>query len=112
MPTLLNRQYQSKVLAKDSKDNAVATATANSQTPNQNYNITGIDASYSVSSTSGLLQLQDGATVIYEQYVHGHAEINFDSPIEITMGNSVSAVLAASGTAGTIGKVNLRGYLY
>lgn len=111
MPTLLNRQYPSKVLAKDSKDNAVATATAPTGASHQRYYITGVDASYSAAQI-GLLQLQDGATVIWEGYVHNAESITFDSPIEGSLASSFSAVLAASGTAGVIGKVNLRGYLY
>lgn len=89
----------------------MATAAAAAGNQNQRNYITGVDASFSVASTTALLQLMDDATVIWEQYVQGHAEINFPSPIVGTLGKSFSAVLAASGTAGTIGKVNLRGYL-
>lgn len=109
---VITQEIVSTVIAKDSQDNATATALANSAGANQRYYITGIDASYSTSGTSGLLQLKDGNTIIWEQYIHNSAEINFPSAVEITKGNSVSAVLAASGSAGVIGKVNLRGYLY
>lgn len=112
MPTSLNRQYPSKVLAKDSKDNAVATATAPAGASHQRYYITGMDASYSVGTTVGMVQLLDGATVIWEGYLTGVMRHNFISPIEGSLASSFSAVLTASGTAGTIGKVDIRGYLY
>lgn len=104
------RVHASTVLAKDSKDNALAVATAPAGSANQRYYITGVDASFSGTATK-LLQLKDGSTVVWEGYVVNSANINFDSPIEGSLGNSFSAELAASGTAGTIGKVNLRGYL-
>lgn len=101
----------STVLAKDSKDNAVATATAAAGTANQRYRITGMDASFSATATVGLLQLLDGATVIWEGYFSSTLRHNFISPIQGSLGSSFSAVLTASGTAGVIGKVDIRGYL-
>lgn len=105
------REHPSTILAKDSKDNAEATATATAGTNQSRYFITGVDASYSVSSTSGLLQLKDGATVIHQQYVHGALTLSFPSAIIGSKDAAFSAVLATSGTAGQIGKVNLRGFL-
>lgn len=101
----------STVLAKASQDNAVATATAAAGTANQRYRITGMEASFSVNTTAGLLQLLDGATVIYEHYFTGGMRHNFIQPIQGSLGSSFSAVLTASGTAGVIGKVDIRGYL-
>lgn len=101
----------STVLAKDSRDNAVATATAAAGTATQRYCITGMDASYSTGATAGLLQLLDGATVIWEGYLTGVLRQNFIQPIEGSLASSFSAVLTASGTAGVIGKVDIRGYL-
>ncbi len=106
-----NRQYPSTVLAKESQDNAEATATAAASSNGNRYFITGVDAFYSVAATSGLLQLKDGATVVWEGYVHGDLSLSFDSPIIGSVDTAFSVVLAASGTAGQIGKVNLRGYL-
>lgn len=100
------------VLAKDSKDNAVATATAAAGTATQRYFITGMDASYSTGATSGLLQLLDGATVIWEGYFSSALRHNFIHPIKGSLASSFSAVLTASGTAGVIGKVDIRGYLF
>lgn len=107
----ITQEIQSSVLAKDSQDNAIATAAASADTNGGRYHITGIDASYSVSATSGLLQLKDDTTVIWEGYVHGSLNISFSSSLIGTANKSFSAVLAASGTAGQIGKVNLIGYL-
>jgi hypothetical protein len=105
------REHPSTILAKDSQDNVIATATASAGQNQSRYIITGVDASYSVASTSGLLQLKDGGTVVHEQYVHGSLEITFPSAIIGSKNTDFSAVLAASGTAGQVGKVNLRGYL-
>lgn len=93
---------------KDSKDNAAATATRAAETGKIHY-ITGVFASYSAAKTL-LLQIKDGSTVIAEQYVVNSEAITFPTPIRATKGNAVSAVLAASGTDGTIGKVNLTGF--
>lgn len=101
----------STVLAKDSKDNAIATATAAAGTAVQRYYITGMDASFSTSVTAGLLQLLDGATVIWEGYFSSALRHNFIHPIKGSLASSFSAVLTASGTAGVIGKVDIRGYL-
>ncbi len=111
MPTPLARMYPSKVLAKASQDNALATATAAAGDTHQRYYITGVDASFSAAATK-LLQLKDDATVVWEGYIVNDGSINFDPPIEGSLSKAFSAELAASGGAGVIGKVNLRGYLY
>jgi hypothetical protein len=105
------REYPSTVLAKDSKDNAEATAAASAGAANQRYYITGVDASFTTLDTVKLLQLKDGTTVIWEGYVHTSLSLNFPSPIQGSFATAFSAVLAASGTGGNLGKVNLRGYL-
>lgn len=112
MSMIQPREYPSTILAKDSKDNAAATANAPAGTSSQRYYITGVDASFSDGTITSLLQLKDDTTVIWEQYVIGAASISFPSPIVAAQrATSFSAVLAASGTGGKIGKVNLRGYL-
>ncbi len=112
MSLIQPREYPSTVLAKDSQDNAMATATANAGSNGQKYYITGVDASFTTLDTVKLLQLKDGSTVIWEGYVHTSLNLNFASPIVGSANTSFSAVLAASGTAANLGKVNLRGYLY
>jgi hypothetical protein len=112
MSFITPREYPSTVLGKDSKDNAIGTATAPAGNTSQRNYITGVEASFSVLATSALLQIKDDTTVIWEQYIHGSANIEFPSPIVAgALAKAMSAVLAASGTGGVIGKVNLRGYL-
>lgn len=91
-----------------SADNAVATATRAAVSGKKHY-ITGVTASFSGTATK-LLQVKDGTTVIWEDYVVNGYQMKFPQPIEATSGNAVSAELAASGTAGIIGKVNLTGF--
>lgn len=95
-------------VARDSKDNALATATKAAVAGSSHY-ITNIFASYSATAT-GLLQLKDESTVIAEFSVVDSAVVNLGAPIKITKGNAVSAELAASGSGGTVSKVNLVGF--
>lgn len=92
----------------DSQDNAAATATHAAETGKRHV-ITAVSASFSASSTK-LLQIKDDTTVIWEAYVENHEHLTFPTGLLATAGNAVSAVLAASGGAGTIGKVNIAGY--
>jgi hypothetical protein len=111
MSTIQPREYPSTILAKDSQDNAEATASVTPTNSNQKVYITGVDASYTTLDTVALLQIKEGNTVIWENYVHTSAFVSFPSPLTGAYGASMSAVLAASGTGSNIGKVNLRGYL-
>lgn len=92
----------------DSADNALATASRVAE-PGESHYITCIAAGYSTANT-GLLQIKDGAEVIAEHYIVDSDVITLPTPLKITAGNAVSAELAASGTALTLGKVNLFGY--
>jgi hypothetical protein len=96
---------------KDSKDNALATTNKVADEVGRSHHITGVYASYSAAKT-GLLQIKVGTTVIFEHYVVNSLAINFTLPIQCAPGQPVSAELAASGTAGQIGKVNLVGFTY
>lgn len=91
-----------------SADNAASTATKAAVSGKINY-ITSVTASFSLTK-SGLLQIKDGSTVVFEVEVYDSATIQFPTPIAGTSGNAVSATLAASGTSGTLGKVNLVGF--
>lgn len=93
-------------VAKDSQDNALAVAAKAAET-GKTHVITGVFASYSATK-AGLLQIKDGTTVVAEHYIYDSGAIPLN--IKATAGNAVSAELAASGTAGTIGKVNLTGF--
>ncbi|CAM4098124.1 hypothetical protein L1N85_10695 [Paenibacillus alkaliterrae] len=94
--------------ASGSADNALATATKAAVTGKRHY-ITGVSASFGAAAIK-LLQIKDGAAVIWEDYVHNGFQIVFSQPLAITSGNAVSAELAASGTAAVLGKVNLTGF--
>lgn len=104
------QELPSTVLAVDNQTAAQANANAAASTTGQSYYITGVDASYSSSSQTGLLQLKDGTTVIWQQYVTGSGNYNFPSAIRGKANQAFSAVLAA-GAASVVGTVNLRGYL-
>lgn len=93
---------------KASADNDAATATRTAETNKCHY-ITNVSASFSATK-SALLQIKDGSTVIAEHYVYDQATLTFPAPIKCTSGNAVSAVLAASGSGGTLGKVVLSGF--
>lgn len=88
----------------DSQSGALATATKAAVAGKQ-YVLGGVSASYATTQT-GLLQVKDGTTVIYEAYVYDSLDITFPEGIAITPGNSVSAELAAGSG---IGKVNIHG---
>lgn len=86
---------------------ALATASRPAVTYDEHY-ITGVSASYSAAQI-GLLQIKDGATVVWEGYVHNQKDVSFPKPLQLTNGNAVSAELTA-GAAGVTGKVTLIGY--
>jgi len=98
-------------VATDSQDNATATATKAAVT-GRHHIVYSADASFSVTATIQILQIKDGTTVIWEGYVHSSREVVFPGGISTSIGAAASAVLAASGTGGTIGKVNLHGTTY
>jgi predicted dinucleotide-utilizing enzyme len=96
-------------LAKDSQDNATATATKAALTGKQHV-IYSVSASFSATAANKLVQLKDGTTVIWEGYVTDNGrEFTFPKGIGIARGAACSATLAASGAGGTIGKLNLHG---
>lgn len=92
---------------KDSQDNSDATAT-HAAIARRTHVITGVVASYGDSSVSGLLQVKKGSTVVIEHYVHGADSLAME--LKVDENQAVSAVLAASGAGGTLGKVNITGY--
>lgn len=94
-------------VAKDSQDDAVATATQAAES-GKKHTVYSVDASFSGAVTK-LLQIKDGSDIAWEGYVVNSREVVFPKGLSITKGNAVSAVLAASGTGGTIGKVNIHG---
>ena len=91
----------------DGQTNAIATATHAAKV-RENHVVMSVSASFSASATK-LLQIKDGSTVVWEGYVYNSEHVPFPNGIEISQGSACSAVLAASGTGGVIGKINLTG---
>lgn len=92
-----------------SADNATATVTRAADTNKQQV-VYGVSASFLATPTAPcLLQILNGITVVWEGYVSAPVIIDFPAGIAMTPGGACSAVLAASGTAGRLGKVNLHG---
>jgi hypothetical protein len=92
-----------------SADNLAATA-SRAAVAGQSHYITGIAGSFSAAVAGKLLELKDGATVVWRGYVHNQLGLTFAKPIRISAGAAASLTLAASGTAGVLGAVSLTGY--
>jgi hypothetical protein len=90
-------------------DNLAVTATRAAVAGKSHY-VTGFSASFSAAVAGKLLELKDGATVIWRGYVHNERDIEFQHPRKITAGAAASLTLAASGTAAVLGAVTLHGY--
>lgn len=91
-------------------DNSAATATKAAAT-NKRHTASVVIASYSVASTSGLLTITytiGGTSTTVTHYVHGADVIPLECRGDIN--TLISASLAASGTGGQIGRVNLIGH--
>lgn len=91
-----------------SADNALATASKAAEAAKRHY-ITAVGGSFS-NAVTRLLQIKKGTDVIWEQYVVNSFSHEFARPIQGDVNELVSAELAASGTAGQLGKVNITGY--
>lgn len=89
-------------------DNAMASVTRAAEVGKRHY-ITGISASFSAANVK-LLELKDGAAVIGNFHVHNQRDVEFGVPIELTANSAAELSLPASGTAGVIGAVTLRGF--
>jgi hypothetical protein len=90
-------------------DNAIATATRAAVVDQRHY-ITGASGSFSAAAAGRLLEILEGANVIWSGYVHDQRDISFSVPIRGAAGGAVSARLAASGSIGVIGAVALTGF--
>lgn len=96
-------------IEKGSADNATATATKAAAAGKRHY-ITSVSGSFTAAAAGKVLTLKDGTTVLGEWAVHNQFDQAFPLPIRATLGNAVSAELAASGTAGVLGKVTITGF--
>lgn len=91
-------------------DNTAITASKAAE-PGKSHYITSIQGSFTASQTAGKdLTLEEGATVLFRIYTHSSVVIPFPTPFKLSEGQSADAVLAASGTAGQIGRVTLTGF--
>lgn len=94
---------------KASADDAAATAT-HAAVVGKQYRITHIQASFSTNPVApALLQIKDGTTVIWEGYVALSEGIAVQVALNGSPGALMSAALAAHGTGGQLGKVNIQG---
>lgn len=89
-------------------DNAVATVTKAGESGKNHY-VTSIHGSFSAALIK-LMTLKNGATVLGNYHVHNQRDVVFAKPVKITSGNAAEISLVASGTAGTIGAVVMKGY--
>jgi hypothetical protein len=92
--------------AETASDTNAATTAARAAETGRQHIIFSASASFASTATA-LLQILDGATVLWEDFVYDKVNLEFPKGLSGTKGNSVSAVLAASG--GPIQKVNLHG---
>lgn len=97
-------------IAVDSDDNSASNATQAAPDSGQSHYVTGISGGYSGAVAGALLQLKDDTTVIATFPVHNSFSETFPSPIQISAGKPTTATLAASGSGGVVGYVNLIGY--
>lgn len=98
---------ESSWFATERKDNAKATATKAADA-NQKQVITAIHAAYSNTKTATLIIKESTTAVMTLDVVNSLSMDNLE--LEFAEGASVSAELAASGTAGVFGSVLLNGY--
>ena len=94
----------------------VASATAADATatkagvPGHRHFLVTVDASYSGSSTSGLLTVRFGTTVVAQKTIHGAGAFDFTyKGLAAGIGEDISATLAAGGT-GVTGHVTISGF--
>lgn len=91
-------------------DNALATATKAAGGAGVSHYVTGLQASFSAAAAGKLATLKEGASILASFYVHNDLQVTFPKAIKIAANTAVSVELAASGTLGVIGAVNLQGY--
>jgi hypothetical protein len=97
-------------IAADTADNAAATATKAAPSGGISHYITSVSASFDASVSGAQLILKHGTTEMARWYVYDAFALVFPSAIQLPPGTAANLELAASGTAGTTGAVNLSGY--
>lgn len=90
-------------------DNSGATATRAAPSDGLSHYVTSVSGSFDTSSGVTMI-LKEGSTEIARWYVQDWLVFPFSYPIKIAPGSAVSLELAASGTGGVVGAVNMTGY--
>lgn len=91
-------------------DNAVATATRAAPSGGISHYITSVSGSFSATVSGATLTLKQGTTEVARWNVYDSFSLSFSSPIKLDPGDAANLELAASGTLGNIGAVNMTGY--
>jgi len=94
---------------KASADNATATASKAAALGKRHF-IVAVYGGYSATVGIKTLKIYDGTTVILEHYFNDFVEITFSQPLACSDNAAAKAEIPASGTAGTVGKINLIGF--
>lgn len=95
------------VVAEATNANAVATRAA---AAGMRHVLVTVDATYSSTSTSGVLTVEFGSTVVAKKYIHGSGSLDFTYKGLIADKNQSIVVTLASGGAGVTGIVTITGY--
>jgi len=95
---------------RDSQDNSTATATRAAPSGGLRHFITGVSGTFDSSVSGVSLTLKEGSTIVARWYVFDVFAQSFVSPIMLSPGTAANLELAASGSAGVVGDVNLHGY--
>lgn len=96
--------------ARDGDDNAASAATKAAVT-GQRHVVTSITASYATTPAAPkLLELKDGTTVVWSEYITAGVHREFGAGLRMTVGNDAVGALAASGTGGVVSTVTIAGH--
>lgn len=106
---------QTPIRGTDRKDNAVASITF-AAVAGKRHVISDISASYTSTSTDGLLEViadqgGGGEEVLWQNVIHDSDHYGFQRPILGKVGESLTLTLAASGSASNFGTVNATGWI-
>jgi hypothetical protein len=98
------------VFATGTANNATATATLAAAGAGARIHLTHVSAGFTAAAAGKLLTIKLGTTAIMVVPVHNAIAITFDPPLQGNAAEAVSAEIAASGTGGVSGYVNIAGY--
>lgn len=96
--------------ARDGDDNAASAATKTGVT-GQRHVVSSVTASYATTPAAPkLLEVKDGSTVIWSEYITAGVHRVFDPPLRLSSGADAVGALAASGTGGVVSTVTITGF--